>query len=551
MISNESSDFLLKFLLIGEPESGKTCLLLNFVKDPFNDRYLSTIGVDFKVHTMALGSSRVRLQIWDTGGAERFRTITSSYYRGAHGIAIVFNVRDRKSFEAIPQWKHEIERYASDSVEVILIGTKIDDITTRLVTYEEGKAKADSIGVRYIETSAKTSVGVQEAFVTLSQQIITNMKSRSSRPPIASSQAQIVNPALSQVLIVGDARAGKTALVKRISRCQYEESYNGTVTFDVCDISVQCKESTVALRLYDCSGRQESFSFCQPDFAVILFDVTSAESFRHVDVWLTHIRAIKIPSDKKILVGNKCDVKCSNRAVSFEEARAKAFSLGLTYQETSCWTGDGVTELFAIIAQSFSEETIVSNPYLLPRIANTFVSDGVRYLGTIPGLRVDKEGDTETPVYKQGSSAVVYRGSYHGISVAIKQYKCSFLSLHGYTNNESDQLHMETYTYNVTKNFPSALTLYGSFIANQITHPFIITELADQYGTLAEVLSNNTLELTWEWRINVLYGIASFLDCLHTRGIAHMDLKSENSLVMAIEEGKLMNTNPSQFPHQM
>ncbi len=117
----------------------------------------------------------MKLQIWDTAGQERFRTITSSYYRGANGIIVVYDVTDRESFANVKQWLHEIDRYASESVHKLLVGNKIDLEKKRVVSTQEGKEFADSIGIEFIETSAKMADkeanNVEETFTLISKQI--------------------------------------------------------------------------------------------------------------------------------------------------------------------------------------------------------------------------------------------------------------------------------------------------------------------------------------------------------------------------------------------
>jgi|EP01047_Picozoa_sp_COSAG01_P042073 Ras-related protein Rab-1A len=107
-------DHLFKILLIGDSGVGKTCLMFRFSDSKFQESYISTIGVDFKMRTVELGGKKIRLQIWDTAGQERFRTITSSYYRGANGIIVVYDVTEADSFENVKHWLSEIERYATD-----------------------------------------------------------------------------------------------------------------------------------------------------------------------------------------------------------------------------------------------------------------------------------------------------------------------------------------------------------------------------------------------------------------------------------------------------
>ena len=115
---------------------------------------------------------------WDTAGQERFRTITSSYYRGAHGIIVVFDVTDLESFNNVKQWLHEIDRYASENVNKLLVGNKCDLTSKRAVTTEQAKEFADSLGIEYLETSAKNATNVERAFTTMAAQIKARYKTQ-------------------------------------------------------------------------------------------------------------------------------------------------------------------------------------------------------------------------------------------------------------------------------------------------------------------------------------------------------------------------------------
>lgn len=133
-----------------------------------------------KIRTIELDGKTIKLQIWDTAGQERFRTITSSYYRGAHGIIVVYDVTDNESFNNVKQWLHEIDRYASENVNKLLVGNKCDLEGKRVVTTEQGKEFADGLGIEFLETSAKTSTNVEQAFLTMASQIKARMKNQPS-----------------------------------------------------------------------------------------------------------------------------------------------------------------------------------------------------------------------------------------------------------------------------------------------------------------------------------------------------------------------------------
>ena len=140
---NPEYDYLFKLLLIGDSGVGKSCLLLRFA--------------------------------WDTAGQERFRTITSSYYRGAHGIIVVYDVTDQESFNNVKQWLQEIDRYASENVNKLLVGNKCDLTTKKVVDYTTAKEFADSLGIPFLETSAKNATNVEQSFMTMAAEIKKRM----------------------------------------------------------------------------------------------------------------------------------------------------------------------------------------------------------------------------------------------------------------------------------------------------------------------------------------------------------------------------------------
>ena len=143
--------------------------------DKFTDGHIPTTGGEFRIRTIELDGKTIKLQIWDTGVQ---RTITSSYYRGAHGIIVVYDVTNRASFDNVKTWLHEIDRHASENVNKLLVGNKCEcDDTVRQVPTAEGKSFAESVSLNFLETSAKAGTFVDTAFLMMAHDIKTKMTS--------------------------------------------------------------------------------------------------------------------------------------------------------------------------------------------------------------------------------------------------------------------------------------------------------------------------------------------------------------------------------------
>ena len=166
-------DALYKVILIGDSGVGKSSLLQRFIEPhgALPARGLPTIGVDFRILTKEYGGKRVKLQIWDTAGQERFRTIASSYYRGAHLIVIVADLTDPASITNVGAvWVPEVRKYALPSVKHLLLMNKVDAprATDQCVRVAEVAAQT---GFPMVYTSAGTGEGVSEAFETALQEL--------------------------------------------------------------------------------------------------------------------------------------------------------------------------------------------------------------------------------------------------------------------------------------------------------------------------------------------------------------------------------------------
>ncbi|KAE7997124.1 hypothetical protein FH972_001782 [Carpinus fangiana] len=170
---NNSYDYSFKILLIGDSGVGKSSLLLSFISDFVHD-LSPTIGVDFKIKLLTIGGKRLKLTIWDTAGQERFGTLTSSYYRGAHGIILVYDVTRRETFTNLSDiWAKEVQLYSTNHECIkILLGNKVDRENERAVTREEGLALAQEHKSLFLECSAKTKENVHHCFKDLTLKIL-------------------------------------------------------------------------------------------------------------------------------------------------------------------------------------------------------------------------------------------------------------------------------------------------------------------------------------------------------------------------------------------
>merc|ERR1712113_454950 len=144
--------------------------------------------------TIPVEKKTIKLQIWDTAGQERFRTITSAYYRGADGIILVYDTTNRESFSHVNDWLSEVNRYVNESTCKILIGNKCDNSTERQVSTEEGKTKAEEIGIAFIEASAKDATNVEAAFQLMSGELINKREQVGGQQKKSTSAVGLMQP---------------------------------------------------------------------------------------------------------------------------------------------------------------------------------------------------------------------------------------------------------------------------------------------------------------------------------------------------------------------
>ena len=165
-------DYIFKIVLIGDTCVGKSCILVRFSDDIFNDNYVTTIGVDFRFKTMVVKEKVAKIQIWDTAGEERYRSITTAYYRGAAAILICCDCTNIESFNNVNNWVEEIGKYTDkDTVDKIILMNKCDLEKERKVERSEIEKFEKERGLKVLEVSAKTGEGIDKAF----EYVISNL----------------------------------------------------------------------------------------------------------------------------------------------------------------------------------------------------------------------------------------------------------------------------------------------------------------------------------------------------------------------------------------
>ena len=163
MNSEQEAQIVLKLLLLGDSSVGKTSILLKYISNKFDESSISTVGVDYMDKIIDYNKFKIKLQIWDTSGEEKFRTITKNFYRNADGLLVVFDLTKKESYDHIRSWINEAKEN-NDKLKTILIGNKLDLKDERIVTIDVAKQFAEKNNLKYIETSAKDGTNINESF---------------------------------------------------------------------------------------------------------------------------------------------------------------------------------------------------------------------------------------------------------------------------------------------------------------------------------------------------------------------------------------------------
>ncbi|XP_073775060.1 ras-related protein Rab-37 [Danio rerio] len=168
-----NQDLTHKTILVGDSGVGKTSLLVQFDQGKFiPGSFSATVGIGFTNKVLTVEELKVKLQIWDTAGQERFRSVTHAYYRDAQALLLLYDITSKSSFDNTRAWLTEIHEYAQDDVVIMLLGNKSDMSSSRVIRREDGEKLAREYGVIFLETSAKTGLNVDEAFMTVGKELV-------------------------------------------------------------------------------------------------------------------------------------------------------------------------------------------------------------------------------------------------------------------------------------------------------------------------------------------------------------------------------------------
>lgn len=191
--TKESTINSYKIVVIGSSGVGKTAIVHRLSEDYFEEESQSTVGVEFKTHTISIDNENIKLNIWDTAGQERFRSVSKAYFRNAVGAIIVYAINNSNSFYDLEGWINELYQLSVPNAVVLLVGNKCD-LQDREISESEAISFANNHGIDYIETSAKDSTNVEEAFVRLAKMIHDKIRSGKINNGTSPSSQNIDNP---------------------------------------------------------------------------------------------------------------------------------------------------------------------------------------------------------------------------------------------------------------------------------------------------------------------------------------------------------------------
>ena len=180
MAEMEEYDMMVKVIIIGDSGVGKTNIMSKFLKNKFMEESKATVGVEFGSKLFDLNGHKIRAQIWDTAGQEKYKSITGAYFKGSKGALVVYDITQKSTYESLEKWVNDLKSAGDPKITIILIGNKSDLEENRQVSKEQGEEKAKSFGCAFLETSALSGDNIDKAFNMMVKEIFEKFSNDSA-----------------------------------------------------------------------------------------------------------------------------------------------------------------------------------------------------------------------------------------------------------------------------------------------------------------------------------------------------------------------------------
>ena len=172
MLEEKENEERINIMTLGNTEVGKTSFILRYSENQFQDTYLATIGIDFKLKTMTINEKPYKIFLYDTTGQERYKSLSVNMIKNAHGVIIMYDISNKTSFNSVGDWIKNVKDYKGEDFPMILIGNKIDKEKQRIISKEDGEKIGKKYNIDFIEISNKQNINVNEAGLTIVKKII-------------------------------------------------------------------------------------------------------------------------------------------------------------------------------------------------------------------------------------------------------------------------------------------------------------------------------------------------------------------------------------------
>ena len=173
----EDYDEKIRIMIIGDSTVGKTSLLRKYIQNEFSTNFINTVGFDIQIKFLIINNKKIKLQISDTAGQERYRIVSKSFFNASEGFIIVYDITKRDSFVNVNNWVEQIKEIAPNYSKSIIFGNKCDLKEKREIEINEGKELANKFNFKFFETSAKDDININEGFETLVKEIMGDIAS--------------------------------------------------------------------------------------------------------------------------------------------------------------------------------------------------------------------------------------------------------------------------------------------------------------------------------------------------------------------------------------